>query len=53
VNAPGIFLISVFSGEICMNLQSKNPRIMRDTRARNANKDGIFSEFVCLLNIRD
>jgi hypothetical protein len=47
------FSFQFFSGEICRVLQSKNPRIMRDARARNANKDGIFSEFVCLLNIRD
>jgi hypothetical protein len=36
-----------------MNVQIKTARIMRDTLARNANKDGIFSDIVCLLSIRD
>jgi len=36
-----------------MNLQIKTAHIMRDTLARNANKDGIFSETVCLLEARD
>jgi hypothetical protein len=45
--APGIFFISIFSREVCKNLQPKTTRIMRDARARNANKDGIFSEIFC------
>jgi hypothetical protein len=45
--APGIFFISIFSREVCNYLQTKTARIMRDTRASNANKDGIFSDIAC------
>jgi chemotaxis methyl-accepting protein methylase len=51
--APGIFFTFIFLRNVCMNLQIKTARRMRDTLARNANKDGIFSEIVCLLGIRD
>jgi hypothetical protein len=50
---PGIFFIFVFARNVCMNVQTKSARLMRDTLARDANKDGIFSEIICLLRVRD
>jgi hypothetical protein len=52
-DAPGIFFIFIFLRNICMNLQIKTARIMQALRVRNANKDGIFFEFICLLRVRD
>jgi len=51
--APGIFLIFIFLRNVCKNLQDKTAHFMRDTLARNANKDGIFSNIICLLRVRD
>jgi hypothetical protein len=42
-----------FRATIRMNMQIKTTRFMRDDLIRNANKDGIFSEIVCLLSVRD
>jgi hypothetical protein len=36
-----------------MNLQIKTARLMQGAAIRNANKDGIFPEIVCLLTVRD
>jgi len=52
-DGPGIYFIFIFARNVCMNVQTKSARLMRDTLARNANKDGIFSGIVCLLSIRD